>query len=96
MVLSNGAAIPPDMHIYAGTSQGGGRTVTLQPDGRFEFRSIAGALILTPQVRGYRTRHGYPSEVLVDRDVTDLVITLDPQPVPAAGPVPPLAVQPAN
>jgi hypothetical protein len=46
------------------------------PDG------LKGAYTTSPQVRGYRVPDGVYLETLVERDIRDLIITLDPAPTP--------------
>jgi hypothetical protein len=81
VVLSDGKPIPPDMHMNLFSDRTDDmQSAVLSPDGRFELKGLAaGVYELAPSVRSYRGPDG-PSEVLVHRDVDNLVVTLDPAP----------------
>ena len=84
VVLNDGKPIPPDMrvnlfHDRAFDSQ----SVPLGSDGRFEIKGLAGGVYeLMPSVRGYRLPEGSTGEVLVHRNLENLVFTLEPAPPP--------------
>ncbi|SPE36509.1 exported hypothetical protein [Candidatus Sulfopaludibacter sp. SbA3] len=83
--LSDGKPIPPDMRINLFPDRGrDSQSVLLGPDGKFEFKGIAkGVYDLAPSVRGYRIGDANTMEELVDRDISGLMITLQPAPAPA-------------
>jgi hypothetical protein len=82
VVLSDGKPIPADMRLSLYTDRGDNRTVTLPPDGKFEFKGVAGAYMLAPAVRGYRAADDNYLETLVDRNIAGLTLTLVPAPLP--------------
>jgi hypothetical protein len=81
VVLSDGQLVPADMRLTLANDVGF-QTVMLPPDGRFEIKGLKGAYTTSPQVRGYRVPDGVYLETLVERDIRDLIITLDPAPTP--------------
>ncbi len=85
VILTDGSPIPPGMRIAASHhSAWDSQTVDLPADGRFTFTSLpAGDYSISPAVRGYRLSPANPHlswsiEGLIDRDVKDFVILLDP------------------
>ncbi|MEO7143518.1 MAG: carboxypeptidase-like regulatory domain-containing protein, partial [Bryobacteraceae bacterium] len=82
VVLSNGKPIPPDMRVTLSADRAwDSQIATLSPDGRFEFHGLpAGVYGLAPAVKGYRLPEGVGVEALVNRDVNDVVIQMEPAP----------------
>ena len=85
VVLTDGKPIPDGMRISLSTARAwDDQTHDLRPDGRFEFGSLpTDTFSITPAVKGYRLSKKNPNlawsiEGLIDRDVDDLVILLDP------------------
>jgi hypothetical protein len=80
VVLSDGKPIPADMHANLFADYGSdSQTLVLNADGRFEFKGLAkGVYGLATSVKGYRLPDGNSSEVLVDRDPTEITITMQP------------------
>jgi hypothetical protein len=80
VVLSDGKAIPPDMRIDLSSDRASDtQTAVLDPEGRFEFKGLAsGVYVISPSVRNYRSPDEFPREALVDHDVDNLVLTLQP------------------
>ena len=81
VVLSDGKPIPPDMRIHLiADRQSDTQTAVLDSDGRFEFKGLAsGVYDLGPGVKGYRIADWFTIEALVDRDVDNLILTLQPE-----------------
>jgi hypothetical protein len=79
VTLSDGSAIPPDMHITLSADQAWDtQFAVLGADGSFEFRGLPpGVYEITPAVRGYRQPNGF-REVLVQRDVSGFAIRMEP------------------
>jgi hypothetical protein len=80
VVLTDGKPIPPDMHVNLFLDNArDSQTVVLGPDGLFEFKGLANRVYdVAPSVKGYPLPEGFSSEVLIQRDVNDLVFTLKP------------------
>jgi hypothetical protein len=80
VLLSDGKPIPPDMHVNLFADRAfDSQSVMIAEAGRFEIRGLAkGVYDVAASVKGYRLPDGETGEVLVDRDVTDLVIRLQP------------------
>jgi protocatechuate 3,4-dioxygenase beta subunit len=81
VVLSDGKPIPADMRIHLiadGLSDT--QSAVLDPDGRFEFKGLAsGVYELGPGVKGYKIADWFTMEALVDRDIDNLIVTLQPE-----------------
>jgi uncharacterized GH25 family protein len=87
VVLTDDKPIPPYMNVTLQQSDHVFDPQLLQigPDGRFEFRGLPGGVyIVTPAVRGYRLpdacRFCGFVEMLLNRDVNDFTIRMEPQP----------------
>ncbi|MET0282550.1 MAG: hypothetical protein ABW278_15690 [Steroidobacteraceae bacterium] len=80
VILSDGKVLAPGMRIELFTTTGGSRSSVLAPDGTFMLHGLRGPYEVSPSVRGYRLQGQRVREVLVDRDIPDLVLTLDPNP----------------
>jgi hypothetical protein len=82
VVLSDGAAIPKEMHVTIGSDTGMDmQMVALAPDGSFEFKGLSkGVYTLSPAVRNYQLPEGDTGEVLVDRDGKNVVLRLQSRP----------------
>ena len=80
VVLSDGKPIPPDMHINLSADRViDSQSVMLDQEGRFEFKGLAsGVYDLMPSVRNYKAGEEFAVEALVDRDIDNLVLTLQP------------------
>jgi hypothetical protein len=79
VVLSDGKPIPPDMHAILVADHQDSQNMIMGEDGSFEFKGLAkGVYGIATSVKGYRLPQGQSVEVLVNRDVTDLVIHLQP------------------
>jgi hypothetical protein len=83
VVLSDGKPIPPGMRVTVGADQAwDNQMAEIGADGSFEFHGLpAGVYGVHPSVKGYRAgSDGFGIEALVNRDVTDLVIRMEPAP----------------
>jgi len=82
VILSDGKPIPPDMRFNLFCDRASdSQSVVMTPDGSFEFQGLAGGVYeVQPSVRGYRLADGFTTEVLVHRDVNNLVLRLVPAP----------------
>lgn len=82
VVLSDGKEIPPDMRITLSADRAwDSQSITLAPDGRFEFKGLAkGVYEVFASVKGYRAPEGATGEVLVRGDVANFVVTMNPAP----------------
>src|SRR5258708_1374673 len=80
VVLTNGKPIPPDMHVtLADDRTFDAEIALLGADGSFEFRGLPkGVYSVAPGVKGYRVAEGFAGEALVNRNINDLVIRMDP------------------
>jgi Carboxypeptidase regulatory-like domain len=80
VVLTDGKTIPPDMHVTLSIDRAwDSQIAAINPDGTFEFRGLPkGVYELAPGVKGYRLREAAGIEALVDHDVNDLVIKMEP------------------
>ncbi len=80
IVLSDGRPIPPDMRVTLSSDRGVDSQMTvLAGDGGFEFKGLAsGVYSIEPGVRNYRFEGGFGQEALVNRDIDNLVLTLQP------------------
>jgi hypothetical protein len=83
VVLSDGKPIPPGMHVSVGADQAwDSQMAEIGADGSFEFRGLpTGVYGVHPSVKGYRVgSDGFGIEALVNRDIANLVIRMDPAP----------------
>jgi hypothetical protein len=80
VTLSDGQTIPPDMHVILSADPAWDSQIApIHPDGTFEFEGLpAGVYSANPGVKGYGTAPGTILEVLINRDVNDLAIQLQP------------------
>jgi beta-lactamase regulating signal transducer with metallopeptidase domain len=85
VVLSDGKLIPDGMKMSISTGRAwDSQTAALGPDGRFEFDSLpTDDYSINPAVKGYRFSDKNPNlawsvEGVIDRDIDDFVIVLDP------------------
>jgi hypothetical protein len=77
VALSDGKTIPPGMRITLSADLDT-QVAPLAADGSFAFRGLAADVYqLTPAVKGYQIPEGI-KEVLANRDIDGLVITLQP------------------
>jgi len=79
--LSDGKPIPEGMRIVLSAQRiWDSQTTGLDSSGHFEFLNLpSGKYSVIPSVRGYRlSKHGNEVEVLIDRDVDDFVVPLEP------------------
>jgi hypothetical protein len=80
VVLTDRKPIPPDMHmnLFSGRIPDS-QTLVLPPDGKFEFHGLGrGVFALTPSVRGYEPGEGVSLEILIDQDLSNLELPLQP------------------
>ena len=83
VVLSDGKPIPPGMRVTVGADQAwDNQMAEIGADGSFEFHGLpTGVYGVHPSVKGYRAgSDGFGIEALVNRDVTNLVIRMEPAP----------------
>jgi hypothetical protein len=80
VVLSDGKPIPPDIRINLFSDRvQDSQTLILAPDGLFEFKGLARAVYsLTPSVRGYEWRDNSSKELLIQGNVSNLEVRLQP------------------
>jgi hypothetical protein len=80
IVLSDGKLIPPDMRLFLSSDRGAdSQTLALPPDGLFEFRGLArGVYRLLPSVKAYEVRDTQSMEMLIEGDVSNLAVLLQP------------------
>jgi hypothetical protein len=80
VVLSDEKLIPPDMRIILDADRvPDSQTLTLAPDGFFEFRGLArGVYALSPSVKGYDVSGAQSMELLIEGDVSNLEVMLQP------------------
>jgi len=84
VLLSDGKSLPDGMRVIITSEQAwDSQTSILAKDGRFSFIGLPrGKYSLNPAVRGYGLQSGeYETEISVDRDICDFVISLSPTPV---------------
>lgn len=83
VVLSDGAPIPSGMRVTVGADQAwDNQMADIGTDGSFEFHGLpTGVYGVHPSVKGYRAGNdGFGIEALVNRDITNLVIRMEPAP----------------
>lgn len=80
VVLSDGKPIPPEMHVNLSADRAwDSQSVVMDSEGRFEFKGLAsGVYTLMPSMRKYMLADQYGQEVLVNRDIDNLVLTMQP------------------
>ncbi|MDR3701725.1 MAG: hypothetical protein P4L56_18900 [Candidatus Sulfopaludibacter sp.] len=80
VVLSDGKPIPSNMHVILGADRAwDSQMAVIAPDGSFEFRGLVnGVYTIGPAVKGYRAGDGFGVEKLINRDISDLVIRMEP------------------
>jgi uncharacterized GH25 family protein len=81
VLLSDGKPLPEGMRLRVQSEPTrDDQTILLSADGKFEFVGLAaGKYLFFPSVQGYRSPKDKPKiDASIDRDVDDLVITLDP------------------
>jgi protocatechuate 3,4-dioxygenase beta subunit len=80
VVLSDGKPIAPDMRVNVFADQGqDSQNIVIGADGSFEFKGLAKSVYgVAASVKGYRAPRGHIDEVLMNRDVNDLVLHLEP------------------
>ena len=80
VLLSDGKPIPPDMRVNLFADRAwDSQSAIIGEDGSFEFKGLAkGVYGVAASVKGYGLPDGVTGEVLVGRDMTDLVIRLQP------------------
>lgn len=81
IVLSDGKPIPPDMRLNLFADRvPDSQTLTLAPGGLFEFKGLArGVYSLSPSVKGYEMRDTESLELLIEGDVSNLALLLQPR-----------------
>ncbi|MFI5175810.1 MAG: hypothetical protein ACHQKY_13190 [Terriglobia bacterium] len=88
VVLGDAKPIPPEMRVTIGADRSGdSQMVKIGSDGRFRFDGLPdGIYSVTPAVAGYRLADECVIslcrflEILVNRDVSDFVIKMEPEP----------------
>ena len=82
LVLSDGKPLPPDTLVTLGADRAWDtQMVTAGPDGSFQFAGLAkGVYGISAGLRTYQIPEGETGEVLVNRNVDGVVITLQPTP----------------
>jgi carboxypeptidase family protein len=83
VVLTDGKPIPPGMRVTVGADQAwDNQMAEIGADGSFEFHGLpTGVYGVHPSVKGYRAgSDGFGIEALVNRDITNLVIRMEPAP----------------
>ncbi len=80
IVLSDGKPIPPNMRVNLFSARvPDSQTHTLAPDGHFEFKGLGrGVYRLSPSVKGYEVQDTQSIELLVEGDVSNLEVLLQP------------------
>lgn len=80
IVLSDGKPIPPGMRVNLSSDRvRDNQAVMLAPDGLLEFKGLArGVYRLSPSVKGYEVRDIHSMELLIEGDVSDLAVLLQP------------------
>lgn len=81
VTLSDGQAIPAGMHVTLSADQAWDSQIApIHPDGAFEFDGLpAGVYSVDSGVKGYSTAPGTTLEVLINRDVNEFAIHLQPK-----------------
>jgi hypothetical protein len=76
VVLPDGAAIPPDMHVTL-SSGFNSQIVILNQDGTFEGKGLLkGVYEVAPGVRGYKTADSFYGEIVVNGDSRNVMIPM--------------------
>jgi len=80
IVLSDGKPIQPDMRLNIFPDRVlDSQTLILSPDGLFEFKGLArGVYSLSPSVKGYEVPDTQSRELLIEGDVSNLTVLLQP------------------
>jgi hypothetical protein len=80
VLLSDGRPIPADTQILLSADRAwDSQSMPIGADGWFEFKGLSkGVYEVAPSVKGYRLPDAREPEVLVNRNVSDLIITLLP------------------
>ena len=80
IVLSDGKPIPPNMRVNLFSDRvPDSQTQTLTPDGHFEFKGLGrGVYSLSPSVKGYEVQDTQSMELLIEGDVSNLAVWLQP------------------
>jgi uncharacterized GH25 family protein len=84
IVLTDGKPVPPDMHLTLSADRAwDSQIVPIASDGSFEVRALpSGVYGITPGVKGYTPADGFEVEALVNKNVSDYVIRMQPQSKP--------------
>jgi hypothetical protein len=80
ITLSDGKPIPTGMRLALFSDRGSdSQSITLAPNGLSEFKGLGrGVYNLLPSVKGYDVRDTGSMELLIEGDVRDLVMLLQP------------------
>ena len=80
IVLSDGKPIPPNMRVNLFSDRvPDSQTQKLTPDGHFEFKGLGrGVYSLSPSVKGYEVQDTQSMELLIEGDVSNLAVWLQP------------------
>jgi hypothetical protein len=80
VTLSDGKPIAPNMRLNVFSDRvPDSQTLTLDPDGQFEFKGLArGVYTLSPSVKGYEVRDAQSMELLMDGNINSLNVMLQP------------------
>jgi hypothetical protein len=80
VILTDGNPVPADMRVTLSADRAWDTQMTvISPDGNFEFHGLpVGVYDLSPGVKGYRLPKGFAVETLVNRNVDNLVIRMEP------------------
>jgi hypothetical protein len=81
VVVSDAKPIPPGMRVTIDADQAwDSQMAEIGPDGGFEFRGLpTGIYKVHAAIKGYHPGDGSSGEALVTRDITDLVIRMEPE-----------------
>jgi uncharacterized GH25 family protein len=84
VVLTDGKPVPTDMHLTLSADRAwDSQIVPIGADGSFEVRALPpGVYGLAPGVKGYTPANGFEVDALVNKDMSDYVIRLQPQSKP--------------
>jgi hypothetical protein len=80
IVLNDGKPVPPDMHVTLNADRAwDSQIVPVNADGTFNLKALPkGEYGIAASVKGCRLAQGFGTEVLVNRDVSDLILTMEP------------------